>query len=62
MTLREFRQEVKRNFPHVTIKVKTVNFTDLARASAKFLTISGANYFIEVTQINEMARAAGILP
>jgi hypothetical protein len=60
MTIAEFRRMVKENYPHVTIKVRTVSFQDLARISAKCLTVEGERSWQELAQINEWASQAGI--
>jgi hypothetical protein len=62
MTTAYFRKLVKTNFPHVTIKIKTVSFEDLARASKQSLKISGEKNAEETAAINGWAKDAGILP
>lgn len=62
MTVSELRRNVRQTFPHVTIKVRTVSFVDLARASRQALTITGDRSAAEVETINGWAREAGILP
>ena len=62
MSVREFRQKVREAYPHVTVRVRTVDFTDLARTDAKCLTVEGDRTFEELQTINEWAREAGILP
>jgi hypothetical protein len=61
MTIAEFRKRVKHDFPHVTITVRTVNFSDLARASRACLTVTG-DAPGECGTINQWAREAGIVP
>lgn len=62
MTVNEFRKYVKTGFPHVKVSVKTVSFMDLARDSAKCLTITGDRSSEERKAINTAAKEAGILP
>ena len=62
MTTHQFRQQVKQVFPHVTVKVKTVSFEDLARASKQCLTVTGERAIEELIAINALAMKAGILP
>ena len=62
MTTNEFRGLVRKHFPHVAVKVKTVSFQDLARADAKCLTVAGDRTASELIQINDWARQAGIVP
>jgi hypothetical protein len=61
MTTAEFRKKVKSVFPHVTVSIRTVSFSDLARCSRKCLTISGDRPG-ELRQINDWAREAEIIP
>lgn len=62
MTERELRAMVKANYPHIKIKIRTVDFTDLARRSAKCLTVIGDKNANELLYINTAARQAGIVP
>ncbi len=57
-----FRQLVRENYPHITVRVKTVSFEDLARASARCLHVEGDRSADELRQVNEWAKAAGIVP
>ncbi len=59
--INQFRKSVKEAYPHVTIKVREVSFQDLARASKHCLTVRGERKG-ELQPINDMARAAGIVP
>jgi len=61
MTISEFRKKVKEAYPHVTITVRTVDFTDLVRATAKCLTVKGDRSADELAQINAWAKEAGIV-
>jgi hypothetical protein len=61
MTIAQFRREVKTCWPHVKIKIRTVGFSDLARASAKCLTVSGDKRG-DLSHINALAKQAGVLP
>ena len=61
LTIAEFRRRVKTTYPHVTISVRTVDFTDLARAQAKCLMATGDRQG-DLAQINAWAREAGIVP
>ena len=61
MTEKEFRATVKAQFPHVKIRIRTVSFEDLARCSAKCLTVDGDRPG-EIVAINDLARDAGITP
>jgi len=61
MTIAEFRKNVKTAFPHVTVSVRTVSFMDLARMTAKCLTVTGNRTLEELKQINEWAREASIV-
>ena len=62
MTITEFRRLVRTRFPHVKASVRTVGFTDLARASAKCLAVEGDRGYEELRQINAWAKEAGIVP
>jgi len=62
MSLAEFRKLVRTNYPHIKISVRTVSFADLARASAKCLTVEKAQSAQELAQVNAWAKAAGVLP
>ena len=62
MNTAQFRNLVRGQFPHVTVKVKTVSFADLARAEAKCLSVEGERNGDELRQINQWAREAGIVP
>lgn len=62
MTISDFRRRVRDRYPHITMKVRTVSFQDLARASAKVLTVDGDRSYAEIAQVNEWAEAAGIVP
>ena len=57
----QFRKKVKATYPHVKVSIRTVSFSDLARASATFATIKGAKYD-EWRQIETWAREAGVIP
>jgi hypothetical protein len=61
MTTTEFRREVKVGWPYVTVRIRTVSFSDLARGSAKCLTVSGDKRG-DLQHINALAKQAGILP
>jgi len=61
MTVAEFRKRVRAEFPHVKVSVRTVGFHDLARCSAKCLTIKGDRKG-EAGVINGYARRAGVVP
>lgn len=61
MTIAEFRRAIKTHYPHVTIKVKTVSFMDLARCERKCLTVEGEKNSYELGAINALAAMAGIL-
>lgn len=61
ITISQFRREVKTTWPHVTVKIKTTSFADLARADKKCLTVSGDKAG-ELVHINALAKQAGILP
>lgn len=60
-SISDFRKEVKCNWPHVTVSVKTVGFSDLARCSRKCLTVKGDRKG-DLQHINAIARLAGIIP
>jgi len=62
MTTHQFRQQVRATFPHVTVKVRTVSFADLARDSKQCLTVEGERAIEELIAINALALKAGILP
>ena len=62
MSLAEFRKLVRTNYPHIKISIRTVSFADLARASAKCLTVEKAQSVQEFAQVNAWAKAAGVLP
>ena len=62
MTEHEVRREVKALYPHFKLTIRTVHFSDLARASRKCLKIEGDRNAAEVLDINLMARSAGIIP
>lgn len=59
--IKQFRRKVKEKYPHVKISIRTVGFSDLARASKKALTVSGERQG-ELAEINAWAKEAGILP
>lgn len=61
MTPHEFRKTVKQRWPHVKVKLRTVSFQDLARASAICLTLDGDKSG-ECAEINALAKLAGIVP
>lgn len=61
MTEHEFRREVKACWPYVTVKIRTVGFSDLARGSAKCLTVAGDRRG-DLSHINALAKLAGVLP
>jgi hypothetical protein len=61
MSTHEFRAKVKATYPHVTVKITTVSFQDLARGDAKCLTVEHDRQG-ELKQINQWAKDAGILP
>ena len=58
----EFRKEVKRQWPHVKVSIRTISFADLARDSAKFVTITGQSGPEEYRPIADLARKAGLIP
>lgn len=62
MTIAEFRKKVRATYPRVLISVRTVSFVDLARVSAKCLTVAGEYDSEELRQINAWAREAKIVP
>jgi hypothetical protein len=62
ITISEFRKTVKNTYPHVKVAVKTTSFCDLARGSAKCLSIAGERNIDELRVINDLAHQAGILP
>lgn len=62
MTITEFRRKVRKAYPHIKARVRTVDFTDLARTKKKCLTIDGDLNIDEVMNINLWATEAGILP
>jgi len=57
MTTHQFRQQVRATFPHVTVKVRTVSFADLARDSEQCLTVEGERAIEELIAINALAQA-----
>lgn len=59
-TVTRFRHVVKDCYPAVTIKLKTVSFSDLARANRVALTIDNATQ-PEVDDINALAKLTGII-
>lgn len=61
MSLNEFRNEVRLGWPYVRVTVRAVGFSDLARASAKCLTVTGDKRG-DLQHINALAKQAGILP
>jgi hypothetical protein len=61
MTINEFRKEIKTGWPYVKISIHTVSFSDLARASAKCLKVSGDKQG-DLQHINALARQAGLVP
>lgn len=62
MTVFQFRQRVREHYPHLRVTVRTVSFSDLARAGARCLTIVGRmQCWEEHAQVNTWAREAGIL-
>jgi hypothetical protein len=61
LTIAEFRRRVKATYPHVTVSVRTVDFTDLARTQAKCLTVTRDRQG-DLVQINAWARETGIVP
>ena len=61
LTVHQFRKEMKACWPHITVKVKTVSFADLARAEAKFVNFSGDRKG-DLGHINALAKQAGLLP
>lgn len=54
-----FRRAVKRMFPHLTVRVKTVGFFGSYR---KCLKVQGDRNFDELQIVNRLAKEAGILP
>ncbi len=62
MSTHQFRQLVRENYPHIKVCVKTVSFADLARDSARCLTVEGDRSADELRQVNDWAKAAGIVP
>ena len=68
ITVHRLRQNVKAEYPHLKVQVRTVSFEDLARASPLCLRIRGADggspRFApgQQSQINEWARSAGVVP
>lgn len=54
----EFRRCVKAEFPHISVKVRTVHFDGDPR---QCLTITGEKHIAEVRAVNEWARQAHIL-
>jgi hypothetical protein len=60
MTVSEFRKAVKQRWPHVKISIRTVSFQDLARDSAKFVTVEG-DLPGEFPAIKTLAKEAGLL-
>jgi hypothetical protein len=61
MTTIEFRKKVKEAYPHVKISIRSVSFSDLARGSAKCLTVT-KDKDGEIIAINAWAKEAGIIP
>ena len=62
MSTAQFRGLVRGQFPHATVKVKTVSFADLARGESQCLTTEGTRAASEQQQINQWAQQAGIQP
>ncbi len=62
MTTAEFRRKAREAYPHIKVRVRTVDFTDLARTKKKCLTIEGDRSIDEVVKVNGWAREAGIVP
>lgn len=62
MTIPMFRKYVRTFYPHVKLSIRTVHFTDLARASKKCLTMSGDRDTMETQVVNGWAKEAGVLP
>ena len=61
MTIQELRKEIKRCWPYVTIRIRTVGFSDLARESRKCLEVTG-DRLGDLQHINALAKQAGVLP
>lgn len=61
ITTAEFRRAVKNSFPHVTVTIRTVGFSDLARVSRKCLTVTNERRG-ELPLINQWAERAGLIP
>ncbi len=62
MTIADFRRYVRTFYPHVRVSIRTVSFVDLARTSAKVLTITGDRDSSETSVINKWAKEAGVIP
>lgn len=61
MSIYEFRKEVKARWPHVTITIRNVSFSDLARDYSQCLTVNGDRRG-DIAEINALAKEYGILP
>jgi hypothetical protein len=61
LTIADLRRNVKKQYPHVKISIRTVSFQDLARCSRKCLEISQAKGIDEIIAINAWAKQAGVI-
>lgn len=54
------KAKIKAEFPGVGVRVKTINFSDLARCSKQFVTVAGLNPD-NFKRITEIVREAGLI-
>lgn len=58
---KEFRAWCKKTLPHVRVRGKTVDFTDLARGAAVVYTIAGATHREDVFEASAKAKELGLV-
>lgn len=58
--IKQLRRKIKEKYPHVKVSIRTVSFSDLARAEAKFATLTGAAP-ADWKQIKDWASQAGVI-